>query len=205
MAKNFVRKTRLIPRAAAILALAALSGCGRSEAEYQKLLVENQQLKAELEKSSRLGGGKGAGEAGARADAPDLDLAINELLAQRFDDTEFRARNRLADKIIRVTGSVESVLATSVILYGTSKRFGTARLTINLNGPYAGRVKAGLVSLEKGAAVTVQGRFVYDRMWLNDAVFVDKATGRTLFSDELSALVPPPDAAPLPGSDSVKK
>jgi hypothetical protein len=189
---------------AAILALAALSGCGRSEAEYQKVLVENQQLKAELEKSSRLGGGKGASEAGARPDAPDLDLAINELLAQRFDDTDFRARNRLADKIIRVTGSVESVLATSVILYGNSKRFGTARMTINLNGPYAVRVKAGLVSLEKGAAVTVQGKFVFDRLWLNDAVFVDKA-GRTLFSDELSALVPPPDAAPLPGSDSEKK
>jgi hypothetical protein len=168
----------------------AFTSCGRSEAEYQKILAENQRLKAELATLTPPASQTvAAGEAPSPAPEPDLDVTIDELWAQRFDDNEFRSRQRLAGKTIRVAGLVDSVSDDSILLLGTTERFGNVRMKVNLNSTYLGRTRAGIASLEGGLPVTVQGTFLYDRTWLTDAVVVDRNTGQTLSSSEILSLI----------------
>jgi hypothetical protein len=168
---------------AVFFAATLLSACGRSEKEYQKLVEENARLKAQLERLA----GSGNKELATPSDAPELNLSMAELWDKRFEDiNDFRARKLLSNKTIRIAGQVESVTDDSVSIYGSSKRFGTIRMTINLMPGYAVRVRGGLALLEKGATVFVQGRFAYERMGVDDAVFVNPETGKTLYSDNLA-------------------
>ena len=164
---------------------AVLTGCGPKEPDYQKVLQENERLRAELAK-----GGKETAPSGKKAGAivavPDLDVDINTLWTQRFDDNEFRSRQRLSGKTIRVTGAVDSVSDGSLSLLGNSKRFGSVRMTVNFTPVYAARSRKGLASLERGLPVTVQGSFIYERTCLSDAVIVDRKSGRELSSDEIA-------------------
>ena len=183
-----------LPRAARALlllvALAALPACRRSEAEYQRLVSENQHLKREIERLMHRDtdekAGVKSGEPGK--EAPDLTLTIVDLWSQRFDDNGFRARQRLANKTIRITGSVQGVAAESFGLAGVSKRFGNVRLGVNLVSGYAVRIRDGIAALDQGTVVTVQGKFIYERMALSDALFVDGTTGQVLYSDDLLSL-----------------
>lgn len=206
---------RLLSRTLLVLALAILPGCRRTEAEYQKLLEENLHLRGEVERLSRLESGEKP-EA-KKGDNPDLTLAVVDLWSQRFDDNEFRAKQRLSNKIVRLSGAVESVAADAVAIGGVSKRFGNVRIAANLTNGYAIRIREGLAALERGTKVTVQGKFLYDRMALSEALFVDTATGRTLYSDDLLALaagkpidtLPPqkiaPRTTPVPTSTAAPK
>jgi hypothetical protein len=164
-----------------------LSGCGRKENEYQKLLHENEQLKAEVEKGKQASPDSKAGK-GDTATPADLDADINALWTQRFDDNEFRSRQRLADKTIRLTGTVDSVTESSISMIGDSKRFGSVRMTVNFNPSYASKSRAGLASLERGLEVTVQGKFVYERTSLIEATFVDRKSGKMLSSADIATL-----------------
>ena len=160
-----------------------LSACGRSEKEYQKLVEENARLKAHLEKLT----GSGDKDPATPSDAPELNLSMAELWDKRFEEiNDFRAQKLLANKTIRMRGQVESVTDDSISIYGSSKRFGTIRMTVKLVPGYALRVRNGLALLEKAATVTVQGKFEYERMGINDAVFVDPETGKALYSDKLA-------------------
>jgi hypothetical protein len=174
-----------------LAALTVLAGCRRTEAEYQKLVEENRFLKGEIERLTRKGAPEEReaaknGEAGQGA--PDLTLTVVDLYSQRADSNPFRARQRLSNKIIRLTGAVDSVDAGSVTLGGVSKHYGPVRLGVSLTTGYAARIREGLMGLERGTIVTAQGKFIYERMILNDALFVDGPTGRTLYSDDLLAL-----------------
>ncbi len=181
------------PRAArallAILLITTLPACRRTEAEYQKLVDENAYLRAEIERLNRRGAEEKAEEKdGAAPGTPDLVATIVDLWSQRFDDNEFRSRQRLSGKLIRVTGAVDAVAADSIGVAGVSKRFGNVRITVHLADNYALRIRDGLAALERGSAVTVQGKFNYERMILTDSVFVDQVGGRTLYSDDLLSL-----------------
>ena len=161
-----------------------LSACGRSEKEYQKLVEENARLKAQLERLAV----PSDKDPATPSDAPDLNLAMAELWDKRFEDiNDFRARKLLSNKTMRISGKVESVTDESISIYGSSKRFGTLRMAVKLMPGYAGKVRNGLALLEKGATVFVQGKFVYERMGIDDAVFVNPETGKTLYSENLSA------------------
>jgi hypothetical protein len=177
-----------------------LSGCGHSEKEYQKLVEENARLKAQVERLM----GSSSKESRTPADTPDLILSMSELWEKRFDDSDFRAKNLLADKTMRISGKVESVTDDAVSIYSASKRFGTIRMGIKLMPGYAVRVRTGLALLEKGATVTVQGKFVYDSMGIDDAVFVNPESGKTLYSDNLAVTQgggTPSSAPPLTNSN----
>lgn len=180
------------PTLCAAIALAWLvvgSACRRTEAEYQKLVSENAYLRAEVERLSRRGLEEKAEEKeGHTVGKPDLEATIVDLWGQRFDDNEFRARQRLSGKMIRLTGSVDGVSAESVTLAGESKRFGNVRITAYLSPGYAARIRDGLAALERGTVATVQGKLTYERMILIDAMFVEQVSGRTLYSDDLLAL-----------------
>jgi len=129
---------------------------------------------------------------------------MSELWEKRFDDSDFRAKNLLADKTMRISGKVESVTDDAVSIYSASKRFGTIRMGIKLMPGYAVRVRTGLALLEKGATVTVQGKFVYDSMGIDDAVFVNPESGKTLYSDNLAVTQgggTPSSAPPLTNSN----
>jgi hypothetical protein len=182
----------LPPTARALLAVALLvgaSGCRRTEAEYQKLVEENTYLRNEVERLKRRGAEEKVEEKeGQLVGAPDLAATIVDLWSQRFDDNEFRARQRLSGKVIRLTGAVDAVSADAIGIAGESKRFGGVRMGVNLSAGYALRVAQGLAALERGALVTVQGKFNYERMILVDATFVDQVSGRTLYSDDLLSL-----------------
>lgn len=175
-----------------LLAAAVLSGatgCRRTEAEYQKLVQENAHLRSEIERLSRKTVEEKAEEkAGLVLGEPDLASTIVDIWSQRFDDNEFRSRQRLSDKIIRVTGAVDGVAADSISLAGASKRFGNVRMGVHLASGYALRIRDGLSALERGSTVTVQGRFNYERMILSEAMFVEQVSGRALYSDDLLAL-----------------
>jgi hypothetical protein len=195
------------------MAVAALPGCRRTEAEYQKLAAENEYLRGEVERLNKRdftekGDPKAASPNG---DGPDLTLTVVDLFSQRFDDNEFRAKQRLANKVIRLSGGVDAVSADGIGIAGVSKRFGNVRIGVNLTSGYAMRIRDGLAALERGTIVTVQGKFLYDRMTLSDALFVDASTGRALYSDDLLALAagtpiarpattpkPAPTATPAP-------
>jgi hypothetical protein len=172
----------------ALLALGAaglaLTSCGRSEADYQKLLEENEELKAEIAKLTAANATKGGADGTVPAQGADVDVNIDELWAERFDDNEFRSRQRLADKVIRVTGKVDSLSENSLTLLGTATRFGNIRMRVNLKKDYAAHVGTELASLEVGSVVTVQGTFQFDRIWLTDAVFVDERSGEVLLGQK---------------------
>lgn len=164
-------------------------GCRRTEAEYQKLVQENAYLKSEIERLNRRGVEEKAEEkGGASVGEPDLAATIVDLWSQRFDDNEFRSRQRLSGKTIRLTGAVDAVAADQVGLAGVSKRFGNVHVGVNLASGYALRIRDGLAALERGTTVTVQGKFNYERMILTESTFVDQVSGRTLYSDDLLAL-----------------
>lgn len=194
----------------AIALLATACGCRRTEAEYQKLVEENTFLRAEIERLKRRGAEEKAEEKqGTVLGEPDLALTLLDLWSQRFDDNEFRARQRLSGKVIRLTGAVDAVSADSIQLAAESKRFGGVRMGVNISPGYALRIDKGLAALERGTIVTVQGRFNYERMILTEAMFVDQVGGRTLYSDDLLALsagvplsgaVRVPPASPAPAS-----
>jgi hypothetical protein len=129
----------------------------------------------------------------------DLDLSIAELWTQRFEDNQFRAKQRLDRKQIRVTGMIESVFERSVTIFGTGTRFGSVSILVQLDENYAGQIAEGLAALQKGATITVQGRFVYDKMWLQDAAIVERQTGKRLSSKDLVGMAgegTSPSAAP---------
>ncbi len=163
-----------------------LSGCRRSEAEYQKLLVENEHLKAQLASLSAAASGTGQGS--SQPGEPDLKLEIDELWAQRFDDNDYRAKQRLLKKTLRVTGLVENVTDSSITIYGRNKQFGSVRMNVNLDAAHALRIRNGLATLEKGVTITAQGNFLYDRMWLDNAFLVDKDSGKPLTTDDLGMI-----------------
>jgi hypothetical protein len=197
IAAHFVRVLLLL------LIAVGLSGCWRTEAEYQKLVEENQYLKSEVERLNRRGAEEKA-EISSKTpgDAPDMSLTIVDLWSQRFDDiNDFRAKQRLSNKTLRITGAVDGVAADAIGLVGVSKRFGNIRMAINLTPGYALRIRDGLAALEPGTVVTVQGKFLYERMILTDATIVDQTSGRALYSDDLlslSAGIPISKAQPNP-------
>jgi len=208
-------KPARVPRALlAATLLLALPGCRRTEAEYQKLAGENAYLRTEIERlTQRQAAEKTQEKEGVSPGKPDLNVTLVDLWSQRFDDNEFRARQRLSGKLIRLTGAVDGVAADSISIAGESKRFGGVHMTVNLAAGYALRIRDGLAALERRSVVTVQGKFNYERMILTEAVFVDQAGGRTLYADDLLALsagiplggAPRPSAIPkAPGPVPVK-
>ena len=90
-----------------------------------------------------------------------------------------------------MTGEVGSVTARSVALSGGVTRFGVVNLLAQLDDVYARQVQQGLASLEKGRSLTVVGRFVFDKMWLVDAILVDSKTGKPLSPEEIAAPISP--------------
>ena len=179
--------SHLVVRFSAVAAfIFTLPGCDRSAPQVAALKAENEKLKAELAqlKPKPNGTKEGASQPGKA----DLVLDINELWSQRFEDNEFRAKQRLSGKTIRVTGLVEGVNGHTISVFGAGKVSRSVRLSVSLESTHATKMQEGLASLETGAPVTVQGKFAFDRMGLDDSLFVDKATGRTLSADEVLAL-----------------
>ena len=159
------------------------TSCGRSETEYQALLAENARLQMELDKTKAREVESSGHRRSSAADAPDLNLAILELWNMRFNDSSYRAKRVLADKTIRVTGNVGDISEDSISLLERDKGF---QVTVYFNKTYATQIKEGLASLEPGVAVTVQGKFIFERTQLDEAVFVERKSGRTLSSEEIS-------------------
>ena len=182
--------------AAACAVAVSLCACDRNAAELAALKADNEHLRAELAQlRSKAHGAKEAETDPAKAD---LILTINELWSQRFEDSEFRSKQRLSGKIIRVTGFVDNVTSGSVALYGTGKASRSVRMSVNLNSGYAAKIQEGLAELGKGITITVQGKFAYDRMGLDDSAFVDKATGKSLSDKEMRVLGQSGSTSPLP-------
>ena len=185
--------SRLIPHlVVAALFSITLTGCWRSEAEYQRLVDENKHLKTELDKA--LHPDSATKPAEGQASEASLNVDINELWSQRFEDNEFRAKQRLSDKIIRLTGTVDDVTSNSITLFGSGKKFSNVRMTVSLNEAHANKVRDGLAMIGNGVTVTVQGKFAYDLMRLNDAVFVDRESGRVLSVQDVAKI----GSSPLP-------
>ena len=181
---------------AACIAAISLCACDPHEAEIAALKADNAHLREELAQlKGKSGGGK---EPGTESGKPDLILAITELWSQRFEDSEFRSKQRLSGKMIRVTGLVDNVTGGSVALYGTGKTSRSVKMSVNLNSAYAAKIQVGLAELQKGITVTVQGKFTYERMGLDESVFVDKDTGKTLSDAEIRVLGTSGSNAPLP-------
>lgn len=173
--------------------ISVTAGCNRESAQLSALREENERLKRALEQARSSAPPLQAVDGGLAPKA-DLDLSIAELWSQRFEDTPFRAKQRLDQKLIRVTALVESVSDRNVTLSGTGTRFGSVNLLIQLDDAYIKQILDGLASLQKGAQVTVQGRFLFEKMWLDSAVFVDRKTGKLLLSKDLVDM-PRPDAS----------
>ena len=165
--------------------VSGLIACERVPADYEQLRAENERLKREVERLThpfeRLDRG-----------SPDLtevvELSLKELWSQRFEETKLRAKMNLDQKILRVTGNVETVRDRSLALYGNTTRFGRMKMEVQLEDGYAGQVQDGLAALHRGIPVTVQGKFVYESMWLTEATFVESASGKPLSSSDLAAL-----------------
>ena len=168
-----------------------VTGCDRNAAELASLKADNERLRAELANLRRKGGGEKDSE--SAAGKPEQILDVNELWSQRFEEGGFRARQKLSDKALRVTGILDGVSQDSLSIYGV----GVARnsLTVSLDKNYAARIQTGLAALEKGVTITVQGKFLFDRYELKDAVVVDKVSGTPLTTKELQEFAP---AAPPP-------
>lgn len=172
----------------------SLASCGKSDAEYHRLLEENERLRMEIEQFKLKLSDKAPDKAtDVRSEKPDLDLNIIELWTQRFDDTNaYRAKQMLSDKVIRLTGLIQVVphnaSEAGIVLTGASKRYQNMRLTVNFDSAYAAKVRDGMASLDPGMTITVQGKFLFERMGMTAAEFVDRATGKALTSDDLAAL-----------------
>ncbi len=170
----------------ATVALACMfAGCDPHANEMAALKVENEHLRTEIANLRRKA--SGAKDEEPVSGKPDLILGINELWTQRFEDNEFRAKQRLAGKTLRVTGVLDGISGDNLSLYGVGKAR-SARIGVNLEKSYAMKVQGGLAALEKGVTLTVQGKFAYDRMELNDSVVVDKASGAQLTSEQLQTV-----------------
>ncbi len=169
----------------ALLVGAALmvGGCNRDSAELNELRAENDRLKMALAQARAAVVGMHDGN-----DTPvaDLDLSIADLWAQRFEDNQFRSKMRLDQKQIRVTGIVESVSERSVVIFGTGTRIGSVSLMAQLDEAYVTQVREGLAALQKGREITLQGRFVFEKMGLQDAAIIDRQTGWRLTSKDLA-------------------
>ncbi len=152
----------------------------------QALRDENVRLRAALEETRTTS--PSFNKEAVAVPVSDLDFTIAELWSQRFEDNQFRARQRLDQKQLRVTGLVESVSERSVTLFGTGTRFGSVSVFVQLEEAYIKQIAEGLGSLKKGASVTVQGQFLFDKMWLEGAFFVDRETGKRLASKEVTDL-----------------
>ncbi len=201
MLKNAVairmKNSRSVIGCAAVCVVAiSLCGCDLHEAEIAALKADNEHLREEL--AQLRGKSGGTKEAGADSGKPDLILAIGELWSQRFEDSEFRSKQRLSGKTMRVTGLVENVTGGSVALYGTGKTSRSVRMSVNLSSAYAAKIQEGLAELQKGITVTVQGKFAYERMGLDESVFVNKDTGKTLSDAEIRVLGMSGPSTPLP-------
>lgn len=190
---------KMITRAVVALSLAsAVTGCDRNAAELVSLKADNERLRAEIANLRRKA--SGAKDPESAAGKPDQILSVSDLWTQRFEDHEFRARQRLSDKTLRITGILDGISGGNVLLYGVGKSR-NVQVSVNLEKGYAARIEDGLDALEKGVTITVQGKLLYDRMELNDATIVDKATGAVLNTEQLQAYgqvgpnglpVPPP-------------
>jgi hypothetical protein len=162
-----------------------LAGCNQSSARIRALEAENEQLKAELE-----GVRKKLGDSSTISASKDanLDVSLKELWTQRFEDNQFRAKQRLDQKQIRVTGTIDGVTGRSVTLVDSGLRFGSISLLVQLDDDFLKQNFDTLASLQKGTELTVQGRFLFDKMWLDSAMFVDRKTGKPLTSKDLTNL-----------------
>jgi hypothetical protein len=174
-----------------------VGGCDRQSLQLSELREENQRLKKALEQARSTVSAPQEVEASLLSNV-DLDLTIVELWSQRFEDNQFRAKQRLEQKQIRVTGLVESVSERSVTIYGSGTRFGSVSLVAQLDEAYIKQIAEGLASLRKGVSVTVQGRFLFDKMWLDSATFVDRVTGKRLASKDLAGVSAPEEPVPRP-------
>jgi hypothetical protein len=163
----------MLAGAAACLLMFSLSACDRSLARVRELEAENKRLKEAIEAMRAKLTGEAIREERAPSKAPDLKLSIDELWTQRFEDNRFRAKQRLDGKKIRISGQVDSVSSRSLTLFGKMTRFGNVSLMVQLDEQEAARVQDRLAQLESGAEVVVEGRFLFDRMWLVDAKFID--------------------------------
>ena len=179
---------------AALSVASVVTACDRNAAELASLKVDNERLRAELANLRRKGGGEKDSE--SATGKADQVLNVNELWSQRFEDSGFRARQKLSDKTLRVTGILDGVAQDSLSIYGVGVAR-NAQVTVNLDKNYAARIQAGLAALEKGVTITVQGKFMFDRMELKDATVVDKISGVPLTTKELQEFTPAvPAAAP---------
>ena len=177
----------------ALSAGSIVTGCDRNAAELASVKADNERLRAELANLRRKGGGEKDSE--PASGKPEQILDVSELWSQRFEEGGFRARQKLSDKALRVTGILDGISQDSLSIYGV----GVARnsLTVSLDKNYAARIQTGLAALEKGVTITVQGKFLFDRYELKDAVVVDKVSGTPLTTKDLQEFVPAvPVAAP---------
>lgn len=196
---NFSTVSQFVFRGLVILSIAAtLPACDRNAAALASLKADNERLRAEIANLRRKG--SGGADADSTSGKPDHILGINELWSQRFEDNEFRSRQRLTDKVVRVTGILDNLSAEGLSIYGVGKSR-NAQLSVILEKNFAAKIPDGLAALEKGITITVQGKFKYDRMELHEAAIVDKATGMPMSSEQLQAFgqvgpnggpVPPP-------------
>lgn len=161
-----------------VLLAGGMTACDRSAARVRKLEHENERLRAELRelKEGSPARPDKLGHSEPAPDRADLDVTIDELWAQRFEDNKFRAKQRLDGKRIRVTGAVSGVSAGSFSLLGRNTRFGTVEMKVQMADRQSPELHRRMAELETGTEVTVEGNFLFDRMWLVEAAFVN--TGR---------------------------
>ena len=198
MVKEFM-SSRLLLNCVFFVAFAAFfTGCDPQSAEMAALKAENDRLRAEL---ANLRGKPIGTISESTGGKPDLILEFNELWNQRFEDNEFRARQRLADKVLRVTGILDGISRENLLLYGLG-RSKNVRISVNLEKAYASKIQDGLAALERGVTLTVQGRFAYDRMELNDSMIVDKATGAPQGTEEIQSIGQTAPVKPVPVNPS---
>jgi len=166
----------------------SLVGCNRDSEKVRALQAENERLSKAL--AAIQAGSVGAGRENLASDGKaDLNLSITQLWKQRFeDDNPFRARQRLDQKRIRVTGDVSNISERTVTLSGTGTRLGSVNLHAQLDDAFLKQFMNALASLQKGMSVTIQGRFVFDKMTLEDAIFVDPISGKPLTSSDFAEL-----------------
>ena len=183
----------------AVVALAfVLTGCNKHAAEIALLKEDNERLRVEIANLRR--NGLGGTEPEVNSGKPDLILGMTELWKQRFEDNEFRAKQRLAGKTLRVTGVLDEISTESVSIYGVGKAR-NMRMVVIFDRGFATQAAEGMGALERGVTVTVQGKFAYDRMELNGAKIVDKTSGEPMTAGQLKQFgLVGPDGVPAPPS-----
>jgi hypothetical protein len=153
------------------------------------LEAENELLKVDIE-SLR----KKLGEANNPTAAKDanLDLSLRELGTQRFDDNKFRAKQRLDRKEIRVTGKLDVIRDRSILLFDNTAGLNPLTVQVQLDDDFLKQSAETMGALQPGMELTAQGRFLFDKMWLENAALVDRKTGKPLTIK---------DVANLPGAE----